>query len=476
MNQQALSKCSWIGWIRKIWNNCATRCGTKQKCMCCVQCLHLCLLQHGSFPAPGDDSWMDVWSSVAAQSDRKRAPSQIVVLVFRCILENLADLVQHRTLSLESSDSVPRRGVAIPSRWPFVGFGGAQNGETEFCWRHHYSLKRVIKHFRTLFACFAIIKIQHTRDGASSALYMGMVQPLESFPPDPPPMKTSMYFTSVDTVPVSAPNFSSSERALRGLSRTETCFANTSTRSRGWRERGWRIGPWWDCTNSFPAPAPWRERASCSVGPLDLREASRLPNIEGFEPHAVGLGAAPNFDGCEHANDSLHVSGCCGTFLLDSRGLSSHAAARINEAMCGSRPSDQNPVVTAKIPETIPRLSRSAAISMNPIQQGPLLVQALHETLHLPPLWVGSRNSWVRACISTGYQRPHMHEILQDHTKMNQTHWQRLTGQRKPPQQVPRRVRTRTNSLWTTTSLAWARSACLLFSTHIPHHLLQHLP
>ena len=50
---------------------------------------------------------MDVWSSVATgQSHQGRTQGQILVLVFCCILEYSADLGQHSTLALESSDSV----------------------------------------------------------------------------------------------------------------------------------------------------------------------------------------------------------------------------------------------------------------------------------------------------------------------------------------------------------------------------------
>ena len=49
--------------------------------------------------------------------------------------------------------------------------------------------------------------------------------------------------------------------------------------------------------------------------------------------------------------------------------LSSHTAARINEVMCGSRSSGENPMDSAGIAETTPRLSKSAAISMRPISQ-----------------------------------------------------------------------------------------------------------
>ena len=68
------------------------------------------------------------------------------------------------------------------------------------------------------------------------------------------------------------------------------------------------------------------------------------------------------------ANPSMQASTMVQVSSITAH-LSTHAAARINEAMCGSRPSGENAMDSAGIAETTSRLSKSISISMSPIRQ-----------------------------------------------------------------------------------------------------------
>ena len=99
-----------------------------------------------------------------------------------------------------------------------------------------YSLRRVIRFFRTLFSCVAVIIQGHPRRvRRMRCTWAWLPSCWRPCPPNPPPMRASVCSVSVAATPGSTPNSSSSECELLALSRTASSFASTSARSRGGR-------------------------------------------------------------------------------------------------------------------------------------------------------------------------------------------------------------------------------------------------
>ena len=122
-------------------------------------------------------------------------------------------------------------------------------------------------------------------------------------------MRASVYSVSVAATPGFTPNSSSSERELLDLSRTPPAL-QVLQQGREVGEEAHRV---FDGsvkrTRLLAERAPSRMRASCSAGPLELRDAARIPNIAGFETARRWSGRrSSDFDGCELASESFHVA------------------------------------------------------------------------------------------------------------------------------------------------------------------------
>ena len=139
---------------------------------------------------------------------------------------------------------------------------------------------------------------------AQNALHLGMAaQPLGPPPPDPLPLRTSVCSASVYS--------SFIERALLGLSRTESGFASTSAEELGtgsrivfyWNSADWLNGKS-DATDVSTACK--QSGVSCNAEHPDFREAATIPNIAGPELQELEWAQPPTgFEGSQPANPSM---------------------------------------------------------------------------------------------------------------------------------------------------------------------------
>ena len=351
--------------------------------------MSVCCLERGRFPVPCDDCWRRLVASGSAiratgrpMSSRGHCPSLLALKSFDSALVGRS-CYHHDDSSQCSEIATVVKEMFLCVSLPAPRFSGKS--------------QQIFPHSRL------VRRNDDSREfvmDAQKALHLGMAAQSLDTPPDPPPLRTSVYSVSVVATPGSTPNSSSS--ALLGWSRTVANFASTSASSREAHRFWWECSSWLDretdatdaCTGSKHISRNSQHRrartARCWSGSSSAhfeggQPASKFRHVSehcclkfglaltlrkrcgdparrqtfrclfrtstGRLKPAGSSSAEPGGDNASLSSTTLH--------------LSSHVAMRTNDGMRGRRPSDENPMVSLKTSETISSgLSRSAAISI----------------------------------------------------------------------------------------------------------------